>query len=288
MSHINKTQYYELPQYVGSDIINPLVDTNGAYEKIDTALHNIATEAGEGTSAIAALQNKVGSGNFDTSAQNATDAVNEVEGELNAEGTGVKARLTTVEGDVSTLQSQMVTAQGNITDLQNNKANQSEVNAALALKANQSDVDNINSLITTSHVFKELHRVVAAKLDSGDTIDALFDRLKTTIENYLSSLPNNTYAISVAMGFGNGWEGSCRISKSSMFTNSDYSLDTHFIDAVLTVLEPYDVRFYEGRFGSQKKMLHCKLESGTVTFTNELATEPTVGAYVDFMVFGNP
>lgn len=45
MSHTNETTYYNLPQYVGSDIINPLVDTNGAYEQIDTVMHNIATAA---------------------------------------------------------------------------------------------------------------------------------------------------------------------------------------------------------------------------------------------------
>ena len=43
MSHTNKTTYYELPQYVGTDIINPLIDTNGAYETIDTVMHNVAS-----------------------------------------------------------------------------------------------------------------------------------------------------------------------------------------------------------------------------------------------------
>ena len=144
--HTNETQYYELPQYVGSDIINPLVDTNDAYQKIDTALHNIAEEAGQGTSDIANLQTKVGDATLDTTAQDLSGAVNELNDELDNASTGIKARLDAVESDVDTLQSQMVTAQGNITDLQNNKANQSEVNAALALKANQSDVDTALAL----------------------------------------------------------------------------------------------------------------------------------------------
>lgn len=45
MSHTNETQYYGLPQYIGTDIINPLTDTNEAYEAIDTALHNVATNS---------------------------------------------------------------------------------------------------------------------------------------------------------------------------------------------------------------------------------------------------
>jgi len=36
--HTNSTEYYNLPQYTGNDIINPLVDTNGAYETIDTTM----------------------------------------------------------------------------------------------------------------------------------------------------------------------------------------------------------------------------------------------------------
>lgn len=40
MAHTNKTQFYELPQYLGKDKINPLIDTNGAYETIDNVLHN--------------------------------------------------------------------------------------------------------------------------------------------------------------------------------------------------------------------------------------------------------
>ena len=147
--HTNETQYYGLPQYVGSDIINPLVDTNTAYQKIDTALHNIAEEAGQGTSDIANLQTKVGSASLDTTAQDLSGAVNELNGELDDASTGVKARLDAIESDVDTLQGQMVTAQGNITDLQYNKANQSEVDTALALKANQNEVDAINTKIGT-------------------------------------------------------------------------------------------------------------------------------------------
>ena len=48
MGATGQTTYYDLPQYEGFDIINPLVDTNDAYQKIDTALHEIAQRAGGG------------------------------------------------------------------------------------------------------------------------------------------------------------------------------------------------------------------------------------------------
>ena len=47
MSHTNETTYYNLPQYIGTDIINPLTDTNGAYSAIDAALHDVAGIAGQ-------------------------------------------------------------------------------------------------------------------------------------------------------------------------------------------------------------------------------------------------
>jgi hypothetical protein len=170
MSHTNHTQYYGLPQYVGSDIINPLTDTNGAYETIDTTMHNIAEEAGQGTTNIATLQTKVGSGVFQTTAQNATDAVNELVGELDTADTGIKARLATAESDIDTLQSQMVTAQGNIVDLQNNKANASDVSVLQTTVGDANsglvkDVDNLNTVVDGAITYNPA---------TGLTIDTVF------------------------------------------------------------------------------------------------------------------
>lgn len=47
MAHSNETQYYGLPQYLGTDVMNPLTDTNGAYEAIDTALHEVALNSAD-------------------------------------------------------------------------------------------------------------------------------------------------------------------------------------------------------------------------------------------------
>ena len=72
MSSTNKTTHYELPQFVENDIFNPLVDDNDAYEKIDTALYNIA----------------------DAEADDAAEIV------------GIKGRLDTAEGKVDALETQ--------------------------------------------------------------------------------------------------------------------------------------------------------------------------------------
>lgn len=49
MAHSNETQFYHLPLYSGSDIINPLTDFNNANEALDTAMHEVAQAATDAT-----------------------------------------------------------------------------------------------------------------------------------------------------------------------------------------------------------------------------------------------
>lgn len=201
--HTNETQYYELPQYVGSDIINPLVDTNGAYQKIDTTLHDIAEEAGQGTTDIANLKSKVGNASLDTTAQDLSGAVNELNDELDNASTGVKARLDAVEGDVDTLQSQMVTAQGNITDLQNNKASASDVSALQsAMSTAQGDITDLQSDVTDLETNKAnasdlgAYQIVNAytvsvTADGTKTVRELLDELHSAFITYKNNINDN-------------------------------------------------------------------------------------------------
>lgn len=209
MSHTNHTQYYELPQYIGSDIINPLVDTNGAYETIDTTMHNIAAEAAQDTADVAALQSKVGSGIFQTTAQNATDAVNELVGELDTADTGIKARLTTAENDIDTLQSQMVTAQGNITDLQNNKASASDVSALQTtvgnansglvkdVADNASDIGTINTRLTSKVAHSGTLHQLNIEGDGVKTIAELLAELRQALITTANNLTNETDVLEI-------------------------------------------------------------------------------------------
>ena len=55
MSSTNKTDNYQLSQFVGSDIPSILNDYNGDMRKIDTAIHNASVAGGDNATAIAEL-----------------------------------------------------------------------------------------------------------------------------------------------------------------------------------------------------------------------------------------
>ena len=125
MSSTNKTTYYELPQFVDNDIFNPLVDDNDAYNKIDTALHNIANAEADDASEIVSIKSRLDSAEGDidaleaqngnsvltTTAQTLSGAVNEldadvasldgrvdiVEDEINNNSTGLKFKVNALE-----------------------------------------------------------------------------------------------------------------------------------------------------------------------------------------------
>lgn len=125
MSSTNKTTYYELPQFVENDIFNPLVDDNDAYEKIDTALHNIANAEADDAAEIVGIKSRLdgaegdidaleaqnGSDVLTTVAQTLSGAVNElksgedsldsrldvVEDDINNVSTGLKAKVSALE-----------------------------------------------------------------------------------------------------------------------------------------------------------------------------------------------
>lgn len=120
MAHTNKTTNYELPQYAGSDIINPLIDTNNAYQKIDTQMKANADAAADAASAasgvgqrattlegkVEAIETQNGSEVLTTTAQTLSGAVNEIDGELNTPTTGLVARVITAGTDITNLKNQ--------------------------------------------------------------------------------------------------------------------------------------------------------------------------------------
>ena len=165
--HTNKTTYYDLPQYVGTDIINPLTDTNGAYEAIDTAIHNVATAQADDASDITELKNQVGDAVLTTTAQNVSDAVNELDAELETADTGIKARLDSAEDSISTLNSQMSTANDNITSLQSGKADASDV-TSLGLRMTEAESD-INTLESDSNSLKYYRKTGKNLVCFGDS-----------------------------------------------------------------------------------------------------------------------
>lgn len=107
--HTNSTTNYELPQFVGSDIINPLTDLNGAFQTIDSTMKENANKADGNTADIltlngdvgtlggkvTALETQNGSEVLNTTKQTLSGAVNELDGEINEPATGINAKIGT-------------------------------------------------------------------------------------------------------------------------------------------------------------------------------------------------
>lgn len=145
MAHTNQTAHYHLPQYVGTDIINPLTDTNKAYEDIDTALYEQGQSVADVVDDIDALKIQNGDSALDTTAQTLSGAINELKNGEDALG----LRVTANETDISTLQTQMSTATGNITTLNTSVAGlQTEV----ASKASATALNNLTTKVGTGNL----------------------------------------------------------------------------------------------------------------------------------------
>ena len=126
MSHTNETPNYHLPQYVGTDIINPLVDTNGAYSAIDTALKDISDNEVTDAGKILALETTVGDSN--------NGLVKDVAGLQEQNGDSVLTTdAQTLSSAINEIDAHTDTNTGNIAD------------NALAITGLQNTVGNANS-----------------------------------------------------------------------------------------------------------------------------------------------
>lgn len=107
MSATNATNTIGLSQYIGTDKPTYLSDYNGDMLKIDTA---IASDR----DGISAAQNKAdtANGKADTNAL----AIQTLNDEVNGAGTGIAARLGTVEGAVNTINSLIGNGEPTTTD----------------------------------------------------------------------------------------------------------------------------------------------------------------------------
>ena len=95
MSATNKTQHYDLSQFIGSDIPGWLSDYNGDMRKIDTAINNIASAEASGEATVAELSGRV------TTAENGVSANASAITALNNTVSGISSELTTTEGTVA-------------------------------------------------------------------------------------------------------------------------------------------------------------------------------------------
>ena len=175
MSSTNKTTYYELPQFVDNDIFNPLVDDNDAYNKIDTALHNIANAEADDASdivgvksrldsaegAIDALEAQNGNSVLTTTAQTLSGAINELDGDI---GT-LDGRLTIVEGDIN--------------------------NESTGLKAKVSALETQNGNATLVTEAQTLSGAVNELVGDVNDVDAKFANYVETAKNGMDAMVND-------------------------------------------------------------------------------------------------
>lgn len=206
MSHTNSTPNYGLPQYVGTDIINPLVDTNGAYSDIDTALHNIAdaeaTDAGKITALetavgdsssglvkkVADLEGQNGDSVLTTTAQTLSGAVNELDSAIGTANTNIGTNAGNITGlqqkvGSDTLTTTAQTCTGAINELDGDVA---------LLGTNKAD----KSGIPTGYVFDDKYNI-SVDTDGVKTYAQLLDELKTAVQATIDNLGTSLLAVDV-------------------------------------------------------------------------------------------
>jgi hypothetical protein len=130
MSSTNKTNYYDLSQYIGTDKPTYLGDYNSDMSKIDAGIHGVEDKA-------------------TTASQNAGSAiarVSEVEKTVSAH----TESITTLQGDVKGLKDSVKTAQNTAADgVQKAENAQQTANSALLTANNASaKADNVNKDVT--------------------------------------------------------------------------------------------------------------------------------------------
>lgn len=127
MSHAGQTLHYQLPQYEGTDIINPLVDTNGAYETIDEAIYNVASAAATAVQTANEVKEDIeGTGGVDSRISalvTRMDAVETKNVEQDTSILGVQQAIATTNGNVATntqnIADVTATVQGHTTSIGN-------------------------------------------------------------------------------------------------------------------------------------------------------------------------
>lgn len=165
MAHTNETAHYHLPQYVGTDIINPLDDTNHAYEDIDTALY----EQGEAIAAVG-------------------DRTTDIENELNASG-GISDQVQNLNSSVTAVNDKADANAANITALQTGLSQtnttvsgiRTDVNSlSSTVSGHTTSINSINSSISAINTKNTQQDTSISNLQSADT--ALGNRV-TALEN---------------------------------------------------------------------------------------------------------
>lgn len=168
MAHTNETANYDLSQFIGTDIPNPLTDYNGDMLKIDTALGSIATSATAYEARVTALETQNGSVTLETTAQTLSGAVNEV----NDDVADLTSRMTVAEGKITADESTLATAVTNI--------------STVAGKVSAIETQNGSAVLTTTA------QTLSGAVNELDSVDSAIDARVTALETKSSIIEPDT------------------------------------------------------------------------------------------------
>ena len=219
MSSTNKTTYYDLSQYIGTDKPTYLQDYNGDMSKIDTAIHNV-------------------NGVATTATQSAGSAEAKAE-QANTNVTALQGRVGTIEGTVSNLQDKDTAQDGEINNAKK-LANEANTTANNAMQnANNANVKidgakfsgwntctNINSNVTANSakvMFNKQLNMIAFDIDLSTQVSInnndILMKLPSNIPTPLKTVILNRIMINCAGYHVEGYFDSVAMNSVTIDTN---------------------------------------------------------------------
>lgn len=287
MAYSNTTPNYDLPQYIGTDIPNPLTDFNGAMSTIDTTMKNIADGVGASDADIAALEAQNGSEHLTTTAQTLSGAVNELDsdvGSLDTRLTTVETNQTADESTLSTAVSNLSTVTGKVSALETQNGNAVLTTTAQTLSGAVNELDDDINNASTGLV----KRVGDLETQNGNTaltttaqtlsgavveLKAAIDAIPTaTVDTAMSGTSTNAVQNKVIKEYVDGAVGE---TQSGTLTAGNTTVALTFSD--VTIGNSTRLKFYTSEFGVNPKAVAIAGQVVTLTFDAQ-ASNITVAA----------
>ena len=274
MASTNKTTYYELPVYIGTDIPNPLTDWNGAMNTIDETIHDVAETTAEAVHDMAEVVATVGSEHLDTTAQTVTGAVNELKGITDS----LALANTSEEANIAQLQSAMTQANQSIAL---NSQNITSVGSRVTVLENQNGSQPLQTTAQTlSGAVNELDDRVTI-LENAPTA-VIDDEMSTTSENAVQNKViteyvdlNDTNLMNMMLALERMAEGEV---KAGTITAGNTSITLTFVNE--TIGANTFISVYSGTFGVNPTNVTYTSNTVTVEISAQASDTP-----ISVMVF---
>ena len=186
MASTNKTQYFELSQYISTDKPTYLVDYNGDMQKIDNALHTAESDASDAITNVGTLTDLT-----TTNKANVVGAINEVNGKVatNTSNIGTNTLdISAINGKIGTMANLNTTDKSNIVGAVN------EVNTKTIQNTNDIDKFNLNTFIThnSSSVSISAGRFNYCELSEASNSDGSLGKIYGIADVNLSGIVSGT------------------------------------------------------------------------------------------------